>query len=126
VVSATALPNSSAAMRESPQAVRRRVGRRIRALRFLQELSLEQLAERAKISDKHLALVELSKVNVGIDVLTKIAAGLSVSLADLVDTAPSRRQVALITKGDLDQFVEAGRRALRLRNRLVRAPRRRE
>jgi transcriptional regulator with XRE-family HTH domain len=126
VVSATGLPNSSAAMRESPQAVRRRVGRRIRALRFLQELSLEQLAERAKISDKHLALVELSKVNVGIDVLTKIAAGLSVSLADLVDTAPSRRQVALITKGDLDQFVEAGRRALRLRNRLVRAPRRRE
>jgi transcriptional regulator with XRE-family HTH domain len=126
VVSATTLPNSSAAMRESPQAVRRRVGRRIRALRFLQELSLEQLAERAKISDKHLALVELSKVNVGIDVLTKIAAGLSVSLADLVDTAPSRRQVALITKGDLDQFVEAGRRALRLRNRLVRAPRRRE
>jgi transcriptional regulator with XRE-family HTH domain len=110
-------------MRESPLAVRRRVGRRIRQLRSLQELSLEQLAERAKISDKHLALVELSKVSVSLDVLAKIAGGLSVSLAELVEETPSRRHVALITREDLDRFVEAGRLAQRLRHTLLRTPR---
>jgi transcriptional regulator with XRE-family HTH domain len=101
-------------MGDSPAAVRRRVGNRVRELRHLRELTQEELAEKSGFSHKHVSLVELGKANAGIDTLAELARSLAVDIAALFEQPGSRRTVALVTQRELDAFVAAGRAADRL------------
>jgi transcriptional regulator with XRE-family HTH domain len=111
-------------MGDSPTAVRRRVGNRVRELRLLRELTQEELAERSGFSHKHVSLVELGKANAGIDTLSQLARSLSVDVSALFEPAHSRRTVALVTTRELDDFLAAGRAADRL-SRSLTTPRKR-
>jgi transcriptional regulator with XRE-family HTH domain len=100
------------------------VGNRVRQLRHLRELTQEELAEKAGYSNKHMSLVELGKVNVGIDTLAAIARSLAVDVSVLFERPGARRLVAMVTVRELDTFSSAGRAADRLRRSLTRGPRR--
>jgi transcriptional regulator with XRE-family HTH domain len=100
-------------------AVRRRVGNRVRQLRHLRELTQEELAEKSGFSNKHVSLVELGKVNAGIDTLAALARSLSVDVSVLFDKPGARPIVALLTARELDAFSAAGRVAERLRRSLA-------
>jgi len=112
-------------MRENARAVRLRVGRNVRYLRRLRGFSQERLAELVGNTYKHIGQVERGEVNVTIDILTAIAAGLSVNVGDLFgaasDNAPGPRVFA-ITQRELDHIEHA----LRSIARAKQASRRRE
>jgi transcriptional regulator with XRE-family HTH domain len=78
-------------MRGQGGAVSARAGRMIRQLRLMRGWSLEQLAERADASSKHVGSVERGEVNVGVDTLADLARALSVNLGDLVADPAGRR-----------------------------------
>lgn len=61
------------------------VGRRIRALRRAAGWTLEDLAERADLHPNFLGLLERGRKNPSIDVVSRVALGLGVELASLVD-----------------------------------------
>jgi transcriptional regulator with XRE-family HTH domain len=112
-------------MRDNLRAVRLRVGRNIRSLRALRGLSQERLAELVGNTEKHIGQVERGEVNVTIDILTAIAAGLSVNVWELLGPAPESTpgsRICAITQRDLDQIEQA----LRIVNRAKRTSRRRE
>lgn len=58
------------------------VGKRIRSLRKLRDLSQEQLAEQADISSKYLGEIERGRSNLTIDILEKLSAALEVTVVD--------------------------------------------
>ncbi len=62
------------------------LGKRIRSLRRLNDLSQEQLGEKANISAKYIGEVERGKANLTIDILEKISIALNVDLSDLFDS----------------------------------------
>ncbi len=62
---------------------RRAFGDRVRSLRRSQELTQEDLAERAQVHRSYLAAVETGYRNPTLDVITKIASGLNVPTARL-------------------------------------------
>jgi transcriptional regulator with XRE-family HTH domain len=112
-------------MQDSPPAVRRRVGNRVRELRSLRGLSQEQLAEKSGFSSKHVSLLELGKTNAGINTLAKIARSLTVDIQALFERPGSRRTIAFVTARELDAFTAAGRAADRLRRSLTAGRKRR-
>ena len=65
-------------MKDDVQAVRLRIGKKVKQLRQLRGLSQEQLAELVGNQYKHIGQVERGEVNVGIDTLVSIAANLVV------------------------------------------------
>ena len=66
------------------------VGRRIRALRRAAGWTLEDLAERADLHPNFLGLLERGRKNPSIDVLSRVAVGLGVELASLLDVGEAR------------------------------------
>lgn len=64
--------------------VRRKIGSRVQQLRQAQGLSQEELADRADVHRTYVSGVERGVRNPTVTVLEKLAAGLRVSLADLV------------------------------------------
>lgn len=73
--------------RSDPAAVKAlvRLGKRIRAIRQEQELSLEEAAEGAKLSPQHLLDIEHGRTNPTVTSLFGIARALDASLRDLFD-----------------------------------------
>jgi transcriptional regulator with XRE-family HTH domain len=63
--------------------LRERFGQRVRELRRRRDLTLEELAERAKLSDKFLQAVETARQAPTVDAVEKIARGLNVLPAEL-------------------------------------------
>lgn len=61
------------------------LGRRIRALRRLQDLTQEQLGEKAGINYKYLGAIERGEKNISIESLQKISSALGITLVDLLD-----------------------------------------
>jgi transcriptional regulator with XRE-family HTH domain len=61
------------------------LGKRIRYLRRLNDLSQEDFAEKAGISHKYLGEIERGKANLTIDIAGKIAAALNIEMMDLFD-----------------------------------------
>ena len=59
------------------------LGRRIRALRKLKNLTQERLGERSGINYKHLGAIERGEENPSLSVLQKIAKGLGVEIPEL-------------------------------------------
>lgn len=70
---------------EQKQAARDRIGLRIMTLRKMQELSQEQLADRAGISRSHLSRIEAGKFSVTFDNLQTIAEALGMTV-DIIDS----------------------------------------
>jgi transcriptional regulator with XRE-family HTH domain len=102
-------------MQDPGRAIRTRVGGVVRRLRLLRGLSQERLAELAGNSWKHVGQIERGQVNVGLDVLGRIAHALAVDVADLFVQPRGRRRPAtsvhLITGDDLDRIIEIAGRA---------------
>ncbi len=61
------------------------LGRRIRTLRRINDLSQEQLAEKANMSGKYVGEIERGHANITIDILGKISTGLDVEISELFD-----------------------------------------
>ena len=61
------------------------LGKRIRYLRRIKELSQENLAEKANISSKYLGEIERGQANLTIDVTEQIATALKIGMAELFD-----------------------------------------
>lgn len=61
------------------------LGKRIRYLRRLGDLSQEDLAEKAGVSHKYLGEIERGKANLTIDIADKIATALNIEMTDLFD-----------------------------------------
>jgi len=127
MVSAGAAPHSSGRMRAYKTAVRRRLAERVTAARKRQGLTHEQLAERAGIGVRELSRIANARVNVSIDIVSAVAAGLSVDVHDLFCPLGDRLESAfpILTPEDLDA-VEASldtlarvRRSLRRRRRIA-------
>lgn len=76
--------------RPATRAAREVVGSRIRALRRAAGWTLEDLAERADLHPNFLGLLERGRKNPSIDVVSRVAVGLGVELASLVDAGELR------------------------------------
>ena len=111
-------------MRHNVRAVRLRVGRNVRYLRRIRRWSQERLAERVGNTYKHIGQVERGEVNVTIDILTAIAASLSVNVGALFAAASDNAagpRVYMITQRDFEQMEQG----LRVVDRVKHATRRR-
>lgn len=75
------------------------VGLRIRALREAMDLSLRDLAERTGVSAPMLSQVERGETSPTLNVATRIAAGLDLTLSQLLRLDESRH-VVVVTKSD--------------------------
>jgi transcriptional regulator with XRE-family HTH domain len=103
-------------MRDNVRAVRGRVGARVRHFRRLRELSQERLAELVGNTPRYLGQVERGEVNVSIDVLTKIAARLSVDVAEFFRAASDAgSRTYTITQRDFDELAPVERVIERIR-----------
>ena len=109
-------------MPENVRAVRLRVGRHVQRLRRSRGFSQERLAELVGNTGKHIGQVERGEVNVGLDILTRIARALSVDIGDLLVTLPRRRRAEpplyLVNRRELDQLeqIVRGVRSARVRS----------
>jgi transcriptional regulator with XRE-family HTH domain len=112
-------------MRDPGGPIRTRVGRAIRRLRLVRRFSQERLAELAGTSFKHIGQIERGEVNVTVDILARVARGLSTDVADLFPRPPGRQRsrtaLELIMREDVDEIIAIGERAKELR--AVRSPR---
>ena len=79
---ATPAETSPLGMAKTPS-LRDRLGERVRELRRRKKLSLEKLAERAKLNDKFIQAVETGRQAPTIDTIEKLAHGLDVPVAEL-------------------------------------------
>jgi len=61
------------------------LGKRIRTLRRINDLSQEELAEKANISGKYVGEIERGQANITIDILGKISTALDVEISELFD-----------------------------------------
>lgn len=64
---------------------RKRLGERIKALREQQELSQRKLALMIGSNQTHIWQIENGTVNVGLDILCRLADALEVNVRDLID-----------------------------------------
>lgn len=72
--------------------VRITIGRKIRELRVLENLSQEELAEKAELNRSYISSLENGNKNVTLDVLVKIALCLEVSLPELFEAPANLRK----------------------------------
>jgi transcriptional regulator with XRE-family HTH domain len=81
-----------------------KVGAAIRALRLRKRLTLKEVAEAAGLSESFLSQLERSRVNASIGSLSRVAAALNVSMAELF-APPENGQVRVIRKNDRPALV---------------------
>jgi|SRR5690349_12123950 len=103
-------------MRDPVKSVRLRLSRNVQHVRRLRGLSQERLAELAAISLKQIGRVERGEVNVTLDVVARIAAGLRVDLCDLLESDTDRNAVVLVPAQDLESVEKLLRVIERARN----------
>ena len=104
-------------MADYEREVRLRIGRNVKRLRKLRDLSQEQLAEKAGNTHRHIGQIERGEVNVTIDYLTAIAASLTVDVADLFVPASNEagERLHTIPQRDVDTLFDALQIAARLK-----------
>jgi transcriptional regulator with XRE-family HTH domain len=97
-----------------PTDVRARFGQRIRQLRRQRDLTLEQLGERARLSDKYVQAIETARQAPTIETIAKLARGLGVAPHELFATddrtpralrARARELIAEASDGDVAKIV---------------------
>ena len=92
----------------SSPTLRVRFGRRVRAIRLRQGLSLEALAEKSGLNDKFIQAVETARQSPTIDTIEKLAVGLGINLGELFtfeDESPDilRKRAARLVQNADDQ-----------------------
>lgn len=93
------LPTSAAVVASHPESDPAAVGQRVRALREAMNLSLRDLAERTGVSAPMLSQVERGETSPTLNVAARIAAGLDLSLSQLLRLDESHH-VVVVTKQD--------------------------
>jgi transcriptional regulator with XRE-family HTH domain len=103
--------------------VRKRVGRNVRQVRELRGYSQDQLAERAKNTQKHIGLIERGEANLTLDYLASIAQQLSVDPSQLLKTRKIAEQhrVYIIGEPELQELERAVEHLLDVIRRVRRA-----
>lgn len=100
-------------MPEQLRALRLRVGQNVQRLRRSRAISQERFAELVGNTGKHIGQVERGEVNVGLDVLARIAAALSVDITELFTKMPRRRRAEpplfVVNDRELQQIEQAVR-----------------
>jgi transcriptional regulator with XRE-family HTH domain len=107
-----------------PTEITRSLGQRIRSLRQARGLSQESLAEQAGsgLHPTYVSEIELGKANVSISTLVSLAAGLKMTLPELVEFQPSDEDAAIVDLVSLvrslderqrEVFLEAARAMLK-------------
>ena len=79
--------------------VRKALGRKVRKLRGELQLSQEQLAERAGLHWTHISGIERAQFNITLTTLTKVAAGLGLTLSKLFEGIDNLPRPAKKAKG---------------------------
>jgi transcriptional regulator with XRE-family HTH domain len=74
------------------------IGERLREIRHLRRRTLKAVAERADVSESFLSQVERGKASASVSSLTRIAAALGVSVADLFEPNGSQRQPRVLRR----------------------------
>jgi transcriptional regulator with XRE-family HTH domain len=103
---------------ERDEAIRLRIGRNMRRLREMRQLTQVQLAEMVGTNnDRHMGQIERGEANVGLNYLAKIADSLSADIADLFfnDEPPPELPpgvVAIFVSPDELKVLEQARRVL--------------
>jgi transcriptional regulator with XRE-family HTH domain len=97
------------------------VGRRVRELRKRRRLTQEQLAKLAGVHEQFVGAIERGRANPTLKALTKLAAALGVSLADLVDYEAGSGDPKQIRKLLREAIKQAGDQELLLLYRIHRS-----
>ena len=71
------------------------LGKRIRSLRKIRNLSQEQLAEKADISSKYLGEIERGRSNITIDIMEKLSTALEIDMVDFFESNHESNRVIL-------------------------------
>jgi transcriptional regulator with XRE-family HTH domain len=75
------------------------IGGRLRAIRRLRRATLKTIAERASISESFLSQIERGRASASVASLTRIAAALGISVADLFEPHEARTDPRVLRRG---------------------------
>ena len=96
-------------------------GARVRSLRRKLDLTQQGLGERAGVNYKYVGQVERGEVNPSLDVISRLAGGLGVEMADLFDMEHEERDEAILREKIEAALNSATGAELRMALGLVRA-----
>ena len=99
-------------------------GRRVRALRRKQELTQQQLGDRAGVNYKYVGAIERGEENPSLRVIEGLARGLGVEMVDLFEVEHEEQDPEALRERIGDELAGAGRDELQVALRMVRALRR--
>lgn len=76
------------------------IGRRIRTFRLERDVTLDQLAENARLTKGQLSKIENGKVSCPVSTLTRVASALGVHVGTLFDSEDTHARAVLVKKGE--------------------------
>ncbi|HEY8899491.1 MAG TPA: cupin domain-containing protein [Chthoniobacterales bacterium] len=82
------------------ESIEAQIGKKIRAIRTERDVTLDQLAEKARLTKGQLSKIENGKVSCPISTLMRVASALGVPVASLFDTEDTQARAVLVKKGD--------------------------
>ena len=78
---------------------RKMIGKQIKTLRQARGMSQEELSEKVSINPKYLSAIERGKANPTLDIFTRLAEALNVSLPDLFNYELEPKEFAQLVAG---------------------------
>ena len=84
------------------------IGRKIRTLRLDRDVTLDQLAEQARLTKGQLSKIENGKVSCPVSTLTRVASALGVHVGTLFDASDSTAHAVLVKKSERKAIVGRG------------------
>ncbi len=76
------------------------IGRRIRAFRLERDVTLDQLAEKARLTKGQLSKIENGKVSCPVSTLTRVASALGVHVGTLFDSEDTEARAILVKRNE--------------------------
>ena len=83
------------------------IGKQIKTLRQARGMSQEELSEKVSINPKYLSAIERGKANPTLDIFTRLAEALNVSLPDLFDYELEPKELAQLVAGLITESMGA-------------------
>ena len=96
-------------------------GRRVRALRRQQDLTQQELGDRADLNYKYIGGIERGQENPTLKVIAKLATGLGVEMVDLFEVEHEERNPDVLRERIEEELEGAARDELQVALRMVRA-----
>ncbi len=88
--------------------VEQQIGLRIRALRALRNLTLEQLAEKVELTKSQVSRIENGRVSSPVSTLTRLAAALEVNVSAFFQADPAAPRAVLVRRDERRPIVQRG------------------